>query len=83
MILLESIRCSFGYHAEPVRDQAADGTRVLRCPRCFSYRGYPETDTTKLAALRAEQQRQAGRLQARHQWIAAIGTPAMRRENAR
>ena len=73
-----SIRCSLGYHAEPVRDQAADGTRVLRCPRCFSYRGYPETDATKLAELRAEQQRQAGRLKARHQWIAAMGSETRR-----
>ena len=66
-----SLRCSLGFHDEAIRDQMADGTRCLRCPRCWAVCGYPETDPGKVEALRAEQQRQAAQIAVKRQWVEA------------
>lgn len=63
-----SLRCSLGFHDEAIRDQMADGTRCLRCPRCWAVCGYPETDAAQVAQLRAEQAKQAAQLQIKRSW---------------
>jgi len=60
-----TLKCWLGYHAPAIRDRAADGRRVLRCPECWQVCLYPATD---VAALRAEQARQAAALAARKDW---------------
>ena len=70
-----SLRCWFGYHADAIRDRAADGSQVLRCSECWRVRAYPETDPGKIEALRAEQQRQAAQIAVKRQWVSVARTP--------
>ena len=60
-----SLRCWLGSHPHVIRDRDAAGQPCLRCTRCWRICPYPATD---VAALRAEQQRQAEALAIKRQW---------------
>ena len=71
--MLSSLRCALDLHAAPVHDRQADGTQVLRCPRCWRVKPYLEVDDAALAQLRAGQRAQAQAIAAvKAEWKRAI-----------